>query len=543
MPSHHAPLPALRRYAIVQAMIGSRLPRFALVFLSLVFVSAFAVAGAACSKKDDKDKTDKDKKVKKTKNPASGGGIVRAKPDGTNKKTAPVKKPPLKKLAVQTGKHALKHSWSLRFGDKRRDNARGIATDSRGNIYMVGLFSGKVDFGNKKPLDSGKQVNVFLTKYDSEGALKWVKSIGNKGEEDASAVAVDKDDNVIVVGLFSNQLRIGSKLLDAEHEADNIFVAKFDDEGKLQWATDFGADGNEVANGLAVDSAGNILVTGTFQQFIDFGAGKLRSVGNNDVFITKLTPKGKLVWARSMGALHDDVGRALAVDVQDNVYLGADLTRNTKLDGKKLDIKGQTDAAVIKFDSNGKVVWATTVGGAFQEILVGLAVDPAGGVIATGGFKDKMTVGGETFKSKGNSDIFIVKLDSKGKVAWTRAYGNRYKDVGASVSTNKFGTIMVTGWFESTVDFGNGKFKSAGNKDIFLLKLSADGKHLWSSQYGAKGDDTARAILIDDDGVVTVSGTFRFEVDFGGNPLDSARDLEKKLPAGDAFLTRFTPVD
>jgi len=506
--------------------------------LFLVCLTSVALAQAGCGGKKDKDKTRAKKAASKTAT-AKSSKFISADPKNNTRPAK--KKPPLQNLATDTSKAAVKHVWSLRFGNKKRDNGRGIAIDSKGNIYMTGLFTGKVDFGNKKPVNSGKDLNVFLAKYNNEGTLQWVKSIGNKGEEDASAVTVDKDDNVIVAGLFSAQLRVAGKLLDAERKADNIFVAKWNSAGKPLWARDFGADGNDVAHGLATDSAGNIILTGRYQQFIDFGKGKLRSNGNNEIFITKLTPGGDLMWARSIGALHDDVGRAVAVDVQDNIYLGADITTRTMLDGKKLDIKGQTDAGVIKLDPNGKVLWATTWGGAFQEILVSLAVDPAGGVIAAGGFKDKMVINGETYKSKGNSDAFVVKLDTHGKIQWVRAWGDRYKDIAAGVSVNKFGTIAVTGWFEREVNFGGGKRKSAGNKDIFLLKLDRDGKYMWDTEFGAKGDDIGRSVILGDDGVITLSGTFRFDVSFGGPTLESAREIDRKLPAGDAFLARFAP--
>lgn len=528
-------LPVRNRYANVRSMTATPVLR-----LVLICVASAALTQAGCGKKD-KDKNSVKKAATNATGATKDNKFIRAEPTNKTKPPTAKNKPPLKNLATDTNKSAVKHAWSLRFGNKKRDNGRGIATDSKGNIYLTGLFSGKVDFGNKKPIDSGKLLNVFLAKYDSEGTLKWVKSIGNKGEEDASAVTVDKDDNVIIAGLFSEQLRIEGKLLDAEREADNIFVAKWDSSGKLQWAKDFGADGNDVAHGLATDSAGNIILTGRYQQFIDFGKGKLRSNGNNEIFITKLTPAGELLWARSIGALHDDVGRAVAVDVQDNIYLGADITTNTMLDGKKLDIKGQTDAGVIKFDANGNVQWATTWGGAFQEILVSLAVDPAGGVIAVGAFKDKMVINGETHKSKGGSDMFVVKLDTNGKVQWARTWGDRYKDIAAGVSVNKFGTIAVTGWFERKVNFGGGVRKSEGNKDVFLLKLDRNGKYMWDNHFGAKGDDTGRGVIIDDSGVITLSGTFRFDVTFGGRTLESARELDRKLPAGDAFLARFTP--
>lgn len=529
-----ATLPVPCRYAIVDAMSCPRRFRFPLHLL--VLVAALAMVAGACAKKNHKNKH-----VGKTPAPGSTGepSIVRAKPTG--KPVANKKKPPFTPLATDTGKNAINHTWSLRFGNKGRDNARNIAIDSKGNIYLVGLFTGKVDFGNKKPVDGGKLVNVFLAKYTADGELKWVKNIGNKGEENATAVGVDKDDNVVIAGWFSNQLRIGGTLLDAEHEADNIFIAKYNSAGKLQWAKDFGSNGNDVANAVAIDSAGNIIFTGAYQQFIDFGSGKLRSNGNDDVYLTKLDKDGNHVWSRSFGALHNDMGWSVVVDVQDNIYWGGDLTRNTKLGGKKLPNRGETDAAICKFDSDGNVLWVKTFGGFFKDMLIALAVDPAGGVIATGAFTNKMTVGETTLKAKGRMDIYVVKLDAKGEIAWAKAYGNRFQDTGLGVSTNKFGTIMVTGQFESKVNFGGGTLKSHGNKDIFLLKLAADGRHLWSTHFGAKGDDMGRSVIIDDDGLVTVSGTFRYKLDLGGPVLDATLDMDRKIPPGDAFLARFAP--
>jgi hypothetical protein len=102
-------------------------------------------------------------------------------------------------------------------------------------------------------------------------------------------MAIDSAGNMVITGRFGSLVDFGGGPLTGAGQGD-IFVAKLDPSGNHLWSADFGDEDAQVAGGTAIDSAGSVVVTGCFAGTVDFGNGPLVSVGNEDVFLVKLTP-------------------------------------------------------------------------------------------------------------------------------------------------------------------------------------------------------------------------------------------------------------
>ncbi len=149
----------------------------------------------------------------------------------------------------------------------------------------------------------------------------------------ASSISVDASGNLYIAGTIqggtanfaSNGSVYSLTPQNTNSSAGDAFVAKLDNNGNLVWATDLGGTGNTLASGVAVDSAGNVDVAGSFTGTANFGTGNttvsLTSSGGTDAYLAQLNATGNLVWAQNWGTTGNDAAQAIAVDTSGNIYL------------------------------------------------------------------------------------------------------------------------------------------------------------------------------------------------------------------------------
>ena len=224
--------------------------------------------------------------------------------------------------------------WAKQVGGGTGNGGSGIAVDNSANSYVTGYFDGSATFGageaNQTTLTSASGNDVFVAKYNSSGALQWAKRAGGTGFDEAYGIAVDGSGNSYVTGYFEGSATFGQgqanqTVLTAAGGAD-IFVAKYNSSGALQWAKRAGGTVDEVGYGIGVDSSGNSYVTGYFEGSATFGQGQanqtlLTAAGGSDIFVAKYNSSGALQWAKRAGGTVDEAGYGIAVDSSGNSYV------------------------------------------------------------------------------------------------------------------------------------------------------------------------------------------------------------------------------
>jgi hypothetical protein len=215
--------------------------------------------------------------------------------------------------------------WVKTFGGRYNDSIRHLGVDANGNIFIQGVFKDVANWGGQDlKAGGGSDDDIVLAKYDTNGDHVWSQRFGNAFDETAGGLAVDPSGHVTITGSFENKGGISFGQGD-DHtslgEAD-VFVARFDGAGKLEWAKSFGGARVDVGSGIASDASGNSVVSGWFEGTADFGKGALSTKTNNkDVFIVKLDGKGNTVWEQSFGDKDHDQGRAVALDDKGAAYV------------------------------------------------------------------------------------------------------------------------------------------------------------------------------------------------------------------------------
>ena len=303
--------------------------------------------------------------------------------------------------------------------------------------------------------------------------------------------------------------------------------------GDLTWSERFGGPGNQHANGLAVNAAGQVLLTGYFYDGLDLGPGQLTSNGNVDAFVAELDASGALVWKKSFAGTQTVMGHDVVTDAEGNVFVAGYLYGATDFGGGLLAAGGSVDVFLVKLDAQGNHVWSKRFGGGDGEHVVSsMAVDGAGNVVIAGIFSGSIDFGGEPLESAGADDAFVASFDEEGNPRWSARFGDGDEQGAQGVAVDLEGNVFVTGMMRGIADFGGGPLASAGDGDVFLAKLDSAGHHLWSRRFGDSHDQSGARLAIDANGGVIVVGSFAGGIDFGGGLLESAGDL-------DAFVAAF----
>jgi hypothetical protein len=432
---------------------------------------------------------------------------------------------------AQAGAPAPAHLWSRSFGDTYYDEGHAVATDASGNVFVTGKFYGTVNFGGA---DLTGYDDVFLAKYDAAGNHVWSKRFGDIITFDGGrGLALDASGNVIMVGYFAGTVNFGGADLVSAGGSYDIFLAKFDASGNHLWSRRFGDVSWEDGSSVAVDGAGNVIMTGYFNGTVNFGGGNLVSAGGSDVVLAKYDPSGNHVWSQRFGAGNSDFGDAVACDGAGNVFMTGSFQAAADFGGGNLVSAGEGDVFVAKYDASGNHIWSRRAGSTDSDAGTSVAVDGAGNAFVVGFFRWTVDFGGGSRVSAGLEDIFLAKYDASGNHLWSRSFGSANQDFGRSIAVDALGNVVLTGMFYDSVDFGGGDLVSTGAFDIVVAKYDASGTHLWSQHFGSTGDEHGYGVAVDASGDVVTTGYFSYTPDFGGGRLENAGLF-------DVFLAKFS---
>jgi YVTN family beta-propeller protein len=417
----------------------------------------------------------------------------------------------------------LVQAWSHGFGDAGLQYGYSVDVDGAGNSVATGYFQGTVDFGGG-PLTSEGGNDIFVVKFDAAGNHIWSRSDGGFGHQEAYRVALDAAGNAFVTGTFADTLVIGEDVL-VSAGANDIFVAKFDSTGVPVWSRKFGDLNEQVGYGLDTDGFGNVLVTGYFNGTVDFGGGPL--TGDYDVFVVKFDTAGNHVWSQRFGDDSDQFGQGLGVDGAGNVLVTGYFYGDLDFGGGPLTSAGDVDIFVAKLDPAGNHIWSQRFGDATDQYGYNVAADGSGNVLVSGYYWGDVDFGGGTLTSAGDYDIFVAKFDSAGTHLWSKRFGDAAQQAGYGLAVDGSGNVLLSGYLFGTVDFGGGTLTApGGNNDIFVAKFDPAGTHVWSQNFGDADPQFGYGIAAEPGGHVVVTGGFQGEVNFGGSPITSGGNYD-----------------
>ncbi len=355
--------------------------------------------------------------------------------------------------------------WNTTWGGSLMDDGRHVAIDASGNVYVAGFTysftAGLADFA--------------LVKFAPDGTKLWNTTWGGGLEDQGRGVAVDPSGNVYISG-YTNSFSEGGA---------DLALIKYTSDGTKLWNTTWGGPLDEFGQGILVDSSGNIFISGITTSF---------SVGGWDVALLKFDSSGNKLWNTSWGGADQDSGRDVVMDSSGNFYVSG----STASFGA-----GGNDFSLVKFDSNGVPLWNVTWGGTGTEFGWGVAIDTSGNVY---------TSGYTTGFGAGGYDIALVKFDSNGNILWNTTWGGGSADYSRDIAIDTCGNVIVPGYTSSfsvgSYDIALIKYASNGTQlwnttwgdvgleEIWGIAVDSSGNAFLSGNTGSFGEGLDDFMLI-----------------------------------------------
>ncbi len=442
--------------------------------------------------------------------------------------------------------------WAKQFTGAGQNQPVGIAYDATGCSYTYGNFTSTVNQDALTLTCSGPQ-DIYFAKYDKNGQVLWLKQFGGLGSETAISMIFSKDGNYIYLLGYTNSLTCsfdGNGLSNTG--LNDIFLTKYDLNGNLQWVKDiaYGADQQYMGN-LNIDADNNIILTGHFLTSVTFygGTTTLTSLnsGIRQSFISKLDQNGNLIWAKMLqGDNSSTTIRSVSVD-NSGYYFSGISVGNILFDVGTISAIGW-DGFLYKTDLNGNGQWVRKMTGSGNEIIWRHKGDLIGNQYLTGHYNSPsisidstgtvVSNGNYTNLGSATNDVFLIKYNSNGVLQWARSIGTTGDDLSYSIDINNDKSI-ITGSFAGTMSFDSFSLTSYGNSDVFLIECNSFGQFQTAKKIGGKLNDFGKASAYSSTGrnFVTTGEFYSDTLIIGTNQFVNASALR------DAYVTKFGCFD
>ncbi len=421
---------------------------------------------------------------------------------------------------------ALIPQWGKWIDGSGSDLGYGVATDSSGNVYVTGNAAAALqsDLQTLMGTKPGTSNGAYLLKYDSSGTALWGKWLDGANIDLGYGVATDSSGNVYVLGQASANLQSDLQtLMSAKPGGSNngIFLVKYNSSGTALWGKWLDGSGNDVGYRVATDSEGNVYVAGqtnALQSDLQTLMGAKPVVGDSlGGFLLKYDSSGTALWGKWLDCSGNDVVWGVATDSSGNVYVTGQAFAALQSDLQTfMGTKPGTSngAYLLKYDSSGTALWGKWLDGTGADIGYEVAIDSIGNIYVTGQAgaalqPDLQTLMGA--KPGGtNAGGFLVKYNSSGTLQWGKWLDGSGSDIGYGVATDSVGNVYVTGQagasLQSELQTVMGAKPGGASNAGFLVKYDSSGNATFGIWLDGSGVDFGRAVATDSVGNVYVTG-------------------------------------
>ncbi|HYE76404.1 MAG TPA: hypothetical protein VEI97_00330 [bacterium] len=280
----------------------------------------------------------------------------------------------------------------------------------------------------------------------------WVHAGFGTGDEYGFDVHVDGQGNALLAGQYYGTVDLGQGPLTSAGASDG-YVVKTNRVGQVQWARSFGAVGQDLCTGVATDAAGNVYVAGHFSGTVDFGNGPLTALGSIDPFLLRLSPAGVVEWAVRWGSANTENYHLMAVAAGGtSVYSSGAFSATFDSGAGTLTSAGGFDMYLRETNAlTGSPVWAARFGGASGDEPGGVAATPTGSVVLAGDFSGTATFATAPRTSAGGVDGVVMQITPGNTVAqWDRVVAGDASDRVTGAAVDSAGNVVIGGFTQST---------------------------------------------------------------------------------------------
>lgn len=294
--------------------------------------------------------------------------------------------------------------WATYFGGSSNESGAvsyddymvGVSWDKANNVvYLCGMTSSTNNIsttGSHQPVLAGAN-DGYLAKFSPAGVLQWATYYGGTDEDKIVKISTDNNGNVYATGRTESSSGIATL---GTHQAalaggKDVFIAKFNASGALQWGTYYGGSDDEGSIGIACDNVNNIYIAGsTFSASGIATSGafqpSLATIGPSDAYLAKFTPAGTLIWGTYFGGSAPDNTADIDIDANNNVcFSGTTGSLGLGTPGAyQQAFGGNSDAFIAIFGPGGTRTWVSYLGGSDADNCFGIAYSRTGDLFIAG---------------------------------------------------------------------------------------------------------------------------------------------------------------
>ena len=379
-----------------------------------------------------------------------------------------------------------------------------IKHDAAGNTYLQSRVIGYCNYFGT--IINTENYVTIISKHDQTGKLLWMNQIADISPDLFGPVfTLDKDNNILTIGLFQASLNIGSTTLTSSNPGFEGYVAKYNSSGDFLWASkmDLSTDLSAIIT-VATDNAANIVVSGVISPMN---------------YLIKFDPSGKRLWAESF-PMESYYTSLVSTDINNNIYLASEIhlsnaSGSTTIGSINL-IQSNSDGstALIKFDPDGNPLWAKTYGGVNGGTYsdgwsCDIKTDASGNVYLWGWCLNSAIFGDFTLTNPIGTgySYYLAKINTSGEVVWAKAVyetatGYNYGDL---LDLDKSGNVYVGGHFNNRIRIDGNEFVPEGTNDFFVAKYSNTGAYQWIKTIPSNSN-IINALSVKDNDVLSIAG-------------------------------------
>lgn len=353
-----------------------------------------------------------------------------------------------------------------------------ITANSQGESYLLGDYTGVARFGALSLGSQSQRSDLFVAKLDKDGKWLWAKSASGTGTTNGMGMTLDSVGNLAITGIVRGDCSFGGvATLSAIGSSPDVFVAKMDKGGTWLWAKQAGSPGRfDFVNDVGVDGQDNIIITGAYYGSAIFGGTTLTNQGSSDVFVAKIDKSGTWLWAKGAGGAGYEQGASVAVQSNGNIYITGSTSSFIDFGTLKATHPlGQGGSIwVARLNSSGQWTQASTVIHSLDSAYPSsIRLDAQQNIYLSGNYRGRTNFGTDTANSPAREfNGFVAKLDPTLQHKGSRFFLSRKRVSMANVGIDQSGRIYVMGNFQFQVDFESVPL-SAAQESLFVGKLSS----------------------------------------------------------------------
>ena len=319
----------------------------------------------------------------------------------------------------------------------------------------------------------------------TQPVVQWDKTFGGSGYDALTTATKTNDDGFLLVGNSSSPAD-GRDVTQAARGSSDFWIVKMDTLGRKSFDARFGGSGLEICNKVIQNTEGYLLIGGS-ESPAD-GDKTEPNRGGRDIWIVQIRPDGTKVWDKTFGGKGNDEAYNAVVTDNGNAYIIVGHSDSPAGGDKTEASRGDLDLWILKIDKNGNKLWDKTFGGSGSDDYPTAFTATKDGNFVVGCGSTSGISGEKTGSLRGIKDVWVLKFDKNGNKIWDKTYGGDLHNTIFDLQELNDASIMLACNSDSPIS-GDKTAENFGGYDYWVIKIRPDGSKIWDKTYGGAAND------------------------------------------------------